>query len=126
MANTFQGTFPCGDTAEDGHAGIAPVGSYPPNGYGLYDMAGNVWEWCDDWYQPGFDVEAGGTRRNPTGPRFSIDTQGRNELKHVQRGGSFLCSDQYCARYRAGGRQQGEPKTGLSHSGFRCVRSARR
>ncbi len=126
MANSFQGKFPCEDTGEDGHAGLAPVGSYPPNGYGLYDMAGNAWEWCSDWYRPGFEVGPDGTRRNPAGPDGDVDPHGGGEGMRVLRGGSFLCADSYCARYRAGGRQPGEMSTGQSHTGFRCVRSAKR
>jgi formylglycine-generating enzyme required for sulfatase activity len=125
MANIWQGSFPCENTVADGFKGTAPVGSFPPNAFGLYDMAGNAWEWCSDWYQPGYDVGPGGIRRNPQGPAFSIDTHGRNEPKRVQRGGSFLCSDNYCSRYRAGGRMEGEPNTSLAHTGFRCVMSPR-
>jgi formylglycine-generating enzyme required for sulfatase activity len=125
MANIWQGKFPCENTMADGFKGTAPVGSFPPNDFGLYDMAGNAWEWCSDWYQPGYDVRLGGIRRNPQGPSYSIDTHGRNQPKRVQRGGSFLCSDSYCARYRAGGRMEGEPRTGLAHNGFRCVKSPR-
>jgi formylglycine-generating enzyme required for sulfatase activity len=121
MANTWQGKFPCGNSAEDGHTGLAPVKSYPPNAYGLYDMAGNAWEWTADWYQPGFDVVPGEEVRNPTGPRSSSDPHGRGEQMRVLRGGSYLCADVYCARYRAGGRQPGEVSTGQSHTGFRCV-----
>ena len=123
MANIWQGTFPVEDRGEDGHHGTAPVGSYPPNGYGLHDMAGNVWEWCADWYRP--DYYAVSPAHNPQGPADSIDPDDRGEPKRVQRGGSFLCSDNYCVRYRAGARGQGEPRTGLSHTGFRCVRTAR-
>lgn len=121
MANSFQGKFPSIDNAEDGHAGMAPVGSYPANGYKLYDMAGNVWEWCSDWYRPGFEVGPDGKRKNPDGPSFGIDVRGGNESMRVLRGGSYLCADSYCARYRAGGRQPGEVSTGQSHTGFRCV-----
>ncbi len=120
MANYFQGRFPCEDTGEDGFAGIAPVGSYPPNAYGLYDMAGNVWEWCSDWYRPAFEPSLTGLSRNPTGP-----TARPGDTMRVLRGGSFLCADSYCARYRAGGRQPGDVTTGQSHGGFRCVRSGK-
>jgi formylglycine-generating enzyme required for sulfatase activity len=125
MANIWQGKFPCENTAEDGWVRTAPVASYPANGYGLHDMAGNVWEWCSDWYKPGYPVAPGGYRKNPRGPADSIDPHGRGEPKRVQRGGSFLCSDSYCLRYRAGSRGQGEPKTGQSHTGFRCVMSGK-
>src|SRR5262249_53123715 len=100
-----------------------PVGSYPPNAWGLYDMAGNAWEWCSDYYQPGFQPPLYGAARDPKGPAFSLDTHGGGEEKRVLRGGSFLCSDTYCMRYRAGGRQEGEAKAGQSHPGSRCVRS---
>jgi sulfatase modifying factor 1 len=123
MANIWQGDFPSENSGQDGFVGTAPVKSFPPNAYGLYDMAGNVWEWCADWYRP--DYYAISPKNNPQGPPSSIDPDGRDEPKRVQRGGSFLCSDTYCNRYRAGARGQGEPKTGLSHTGFRCVRSAR-
>jgi formylglycine-generating enzyme required for sulfatase activity len=124
MANIFQGEFPVRDEGSDGFVGIAPVRSYPPNPYGLYDMCGNVWEWCSDWYRPGYeDASPSSVRRNPTGPRTSIDTHHRNEPKRVLRGGSFLCADVYCKRYHAGGRMQGEPSTGQNHTGFRTVLS---
>jgi formylglycine-generating enzyme required for sulfatase activity len=118
--NIWQGKFPSENTAEDGHERTAPVGSYAPNGYGLHDMAGNVWEWCQDWYRADYYSEA--PERNPQGPSSSVDPHGRGEPKRVQRGGSFLCSDAFCARYRAGARGQGEPYTGQSHVGFRCVK----
>jgi formylglycine-generating enzyme required for sulfatase activity len=123
MANIWQGRFPYQNTEEDGYRTTAPVGSYPPNGFGLYDMAGNVWEWCLDWYRPDYYLES--PERNPTGPdkHSSFDPQ-ESTLgpKHVQRGGSFMCSDEYCIRYVPAGRGKGEPTSASFHIGFRCVR----
>ncbi|HEY1581641.1 MAG TPA: formylglycine-generating enzyme family protein [Chthoniobacterales bacterium] len=125
MANTFQGKFPVHDDGSDGFAGIAPVAQFPPNGYGLYDVAGNVWQWCSDWYRADYYAtlaEAGGLTTNPKGPETSFDPADPAERKRVQRGGSFLCSDQYCSRYIVGTRGSGEVRTATNHAGFRCVR----
>jgi formylglycine-generating enzyme required for sulfatase activity len=127
MANTFQGHFPEKNTKEDGHERAAPVASFPPNPYGLYDMAGNVWEWTSDWYRHDYYqtlVSQGPLARNPQGPSDSFDPSEPGVKKKVHRGGSFLCTDQYCARYIAGGRGKGEPDTGTNHVGFRLVRDA--
>ena len=127
MANTFQGHFPEKNTKEDGHERAAPVASFPPNNYGLYDMAGNVWEWTSDWYRHDYYqtlVAQGPVARNPQGPADSFDPSEPGVKKKVHRGGSFLCTDQYCARYIAGGRGKGEPDTGTNHVGFRLVKSA--
>lgn len=126
MANIWQGRFPRKDAGEDGFAGIAPVAKYPANGYGLYDMTGNVWQWCSDWYRADYYrklVDVDRVVRNPQGPSDSFDPEEPDVAKRVQRGGSFLCSDQYCARYVVGSRGKGEPNTASNHVGFRCVTS---
>ncbi|TJZ61091.1 formylglycine-generating enzyme family protein [Sphingobacterium olei] len=118
QANIFQGKFPEGNTADDGYTITAPVKSYPANSYGLYDMSGNVWEWCSDYYQPQYDsIE----QKNPKGPNASYDPQEPGLIKRVQRGGSFLCNDSYCERYQAGARGKGEINSPTNHIGFRCV-----
>jgi formylglycine-generating enzyme len=119
-ANIWQGKFPNENLCGDGFRGTAPVSTYPPNGYGLYDMAGNVWEWCQDWYRP--DFYPASPRENPAGPTDSYDPQEPGVPKRVIRGGSFLCSDLYCIGYRPAARMKSSPDTGLSHTGFRCVR----
>lgn len=125
-ANTFQGHFPDRNTAADGYAGIAPVGSFEPNGYGLYDMSGNVWQWVSDWYRADYYAQLrrnGGVLVDPQGPQDSFDPQEPAVRKRVQKGGSFLCTDQYCERYMPGTRGKGDPETGTNHLGFRCVRT---
>jgi formylglycine-generating enzyme required for sulfatase activity len=125
QCNIWQGSFPYHNTAADGNERTAPVKSYAPNGYGLYDMAGNVWEWCADWY----DRELYHRRAdqaeivNPSGPERTIDPRRPFMPQRVQRGGSFLCNDSYCSRYRPSARHACSPDTGMSHVGFRCVRS---
>ncbi|GGC44706.1 hypothetical protein GCM10011386_41270 [Parapedobacter defluvii] len=118
-ANVYQGSFPVKDVAEDGYKGIAPVKSYPANAFGLYDMDGNVWEWCSDYYRP--DYYKSSPAKNPKGPNDSYDPMEPGAVKRVQRGGSFLCNEQYCERYIAGSRGKGEISSGSNNLGFRCV-----
>lgn len=118
-ANIFQGAFPYNNKKEDGYATTAPVKSFPPNAFGLYDMEGNVWEWCSDWYRPDYYSQSMAT--NPQGPKDSYDPEEPGQQKHVQRGGSFLCSDDYCIRYKAGSRGKGETNSAGNNLGFRCA-----
>jgi formylglycine-generating enzyme len=125
MANTFQGHFPDTNSKDDGYAGVSPVTKFPPNGYGLYDVSGNVWEWVSDWYRPDYYaqlVKANKVSRNPQGPDSSFDPAEPNTPKRVMRGGSFLCTDQYCSRYMVGTRGKGESSSGANHLGFRCIK----
>lgn len=122
-ANIWQGEFPYQNSERDGFARTAPVKSFPPNGYGLYDMAGNVWEWCSDWYRADEYTRraGGGAVANPQGPTESWDPGEPWAPKRVTRGGSFLCHVSYCESYRPGARRGTSPDTGMSHLGFRCV-----
>ncbi len=109
--NVFQGTFPAGDTGADGFTGTAPVGTYGPNGYGAYNMTGNVWEWCSDWYSPAYYRHS--AKRDPTGPA--------NGTHRVMRGGSYLCHASYCRRYRVAARSSNTPDSSTGNLGFRVV-----
>ena len=124
QCNIWQGVFPDANSADDGYKGTAPVDAYEPNGYGLYNVSGNVWEWTADWFSPTFHVEAGnveagsvnGARDNPQGPPAG-------QSKTI-RGGSYLCHDSYCNRYRVAARTSNTPDSSTGNLGFRCVRDA--
>ncbi|MBW8684109.1 formylglycine-generating enzyme family protein [Chitinophaga rhizophila] len=120
-ANTWNGHFPYENTQTDGYFGSAPVKSYAPNGYGLYDMAGNVWEWCADWYDSRYYAQK--AQQNPQGPAGGYDPDDPAIAKHTIRGGSFMCTDEYCSGYRVTARMKTSPESGLENLGFRCVKS---
>lgn len=114
MCNIWQGRFPDVNTCEDGYLGTCPVDAFPPNGYGLYSVAGNVWEWCADWFSPTYHLD--GPRYNPKGPPTGTTK--------VMRGGSYLCHKSYCNRYRVAARTSNTPDSSTGNMGFRCVVSA--
>lgn len=119
VANIYQGNFPIKNTAEDGFIGASPVKSFPANSKGFYDLDGNVWEWCSDYYRP--DYYKNSPKKNPKGPKDSFDPTEPGLVKRVQRGASFLCNDRYCERYIAGSRGKGEVSSASNNLGFRCV-----
>lgn len=112
LCNIWQGEFPRDDTAEDGYAGLSPVRAFDANGYGLYGVAGNAWEWCADWWSPEYHLHA--TRTNPVGPPGGD--------RKVTRGGSFLCHESYCDRYRVAARTSNTPDSSSINTTFRCAR----
>lgn len=123
-ANFWQGFFPYENLASDGFVGAAPVKSFPPNGYGLYDMAGNVWEWCQDkyHYKAYQEDKSKGKVNDPVGPEQFFDPDEPYTPKYVIRGGSFLCNDSYCSGYRVSRRMKSSKDSGYDHTGFRCVK----
>ncbi|WP_229755296.1 formylglycine-generating enzyme family protein [Hymenobacter cavernae] len=124
QANIWQGNFPNQNTKADGYVGTAPIKSFAANNYGLYDMAGNVWEWCADWYRADEHIKLAslGQCENPDGPKASFDPDEPTIPKRVTKGGSFLCHVSYCESYRPSARRGTAFDSGMSHVGFRCVR----
>ncbi|MEX1049725.1 MAG: formylglycine-generating enzyme family protein [Akkermansiaceae bacterium] len=125
MTNTWTGKFPSHNSAEDGFPATSPVRSFPANGYGLFDMGGNVWNWCMDWYRP--DTLArnklANACHNPSGPPESYSPGRPHQKERVTKGGSFLCHVDYCESYRPSARRGTAQDTGMSHIGFRCALS---
>jgi formylglycine-generating enzyme required for sulfatase activity len=126
MCNHWQGEFPWQNLLADGFEGTAPVGSFPPNGYGLYEMAGNVWEWTTDWYQDHRRIEhVCCTVHNPRGGErdgsYEAGAPGARIPRKVMKGGSYLCAPNYCRRYRPAARMAQEVDTSICHLGFRCI-----
>ncbi|TSC32407.1 formylglycine-generating enzyme family protein [Corallococcus sp. Z5C101001] len=129
LANTWQGYFPWQNLREDGHEGTCPVGSFPPNGYGLHEMAGNVWEWTTDWYHERHQGHPGKACCIPVNPRGPATAQGSQDPstpavtipRRVLKGGSYLCAPNYCRRYRPAARSPQAVDSGASHIGFRCI-----
>ncbi|MGZ3750918.1 MAG: formylglycine-generating enzyme family protein [Mucilaginibacter sp.] len=120
-ANTWQGHFPDHNTLRDKFYGLAPVATFAPNGYGLYDMAGNAWEWCADYYHTDYYQTVAKGVVNPKGPTTSYDPDEPFAKKRVVRGGSFLCNDSYCSGYRVARRMKSTEDSGMEHVGFRCI-----
>ncbi len=120
-ANTWQGHFPDRNTLRDKFYGLAPVASFAPNGYGLYDMAGNAWEWCADFYNNQYYKTITNGVIDPKGPAKSYDPDEPYAKKRVIRGGSFLCNESYCTGYRVARRMKSTEDSGMEHLGFRCV-----
>lgn len=126
-ANIWEGHFPDANNRADGYFKTSPVKAFPANSYGLHDVGGNVWQWCADWYRPDYyrtfaDPQV--AARNPIGPESSFDPDEPGAQKRVTRGGSFLCSGEYCSRYLVGSRGKAEISSGSSNLGFRLVKSA--
>ena len=128
MANTWQGTFPHENLKLDGYECTSPVTAFPPNGYGVYDMIGNVWEWTNDWYSPRHEADAGKACCIPTNPRGGLEDSSYDPCqpeiripRKVLKGGSHLCAPNYCRRYRPAARHPEPVDTSTSHVGFRCV-----
>lgn len=123
-ANSWDGIFPNANSGKDGFKNLAPVKQFPPNGYKLYDMAGNVWEWCSDWYRNDYyeSVNKPEGVKNPKGPADSYDPAEPYTPKKVSRGGSYMCNDSYCSGYRVARRMKSSYDSGLSNMGFRCVK----